>query len=60
MSPNGLLVKNQDFGDLRAKINLMAADSELHARCKQNAKASVKQFEVDKIGRQWLHLMKIE
>lgn len=57
---NGLLVKNQDFDDLRAKINLMAADSELHARCKQNAKASVKQFEIDKIGRQWLHLMKIE
>lgn len=57
---NGLLVKNQDFDDLRVKINLMASDSDLYLRCKQNAKTSVARFEVDKIGKQWLELMKIE
>lgn len=57
---NGLLVKNQDFDDLRVNINLLAADLDLQLRCKQNAKASVMQFDVDKIGKQWLELMKIE
>lgn len=57
---NGLLVKNQDFDDLRAKINLMAADSALYQNCKHNAKASVEQFAVDTIGQQWLDLMKME
>lgn len=57
---NGLLVKNQDFDDLRAKINLMAADPVLYQNCKHNAKASVEQFAVDTIGQQWLDLMKME
>ena len=57
---NGLLVANQDFVQLTDAINLFFEDTELRAYCKQNAKASIKPFEMETIGKQWLELLKIK
>jgi glycosyltransferase involved in cell wall biosynthesis len=57
---NGLLVENQNFDDLKSKMNLFIADSDLYENCKRNTQSSVSQFSTDKIGKQWLDLMKIE
>lgn len=56
---NGLLVENQNFEAFKISINEMALNEELYNNCKANSKASVQQFSIDMIGRQWLELMKI-
>lgn len=57
---NGLLVANQDFSDLRVQMNRISTDEALYNKCKQNALSSVEQFSIDKIGAQWMELMKIK
>lgn len=57
---NGLLVENQNFEDLKNKMNRFASDADLYRSCKEQTLASAEQFSTDKIGKQWLDLMKIE
>ena len=57
---NGLLVANQDFAQLIEVMNLLVEDAEFREHCKQNTKTSVKPFEIETIGKQWLELLKIK
>jgi glycosyltransferase involved in cell wall biosynthesis len=57
---NGLLIDNQNFEAFKFSINEMINSKELYLNCKKNAKASVQQFSIDMIGKQWLELMKIK
>ncbi|ESU22444.1 glycosyltransferase [Flavobacterium enshiense DK69] len=57
---NGLLAENQNFEDLKTKMNLLVNDAGLYQNCKERTLSSVEQFSIDKIGKQWLDLMKIE
>ena len=57
---NGILVENQNFDELTKAMNLMVNNKELYLHCKQNAKSSVQRFSIEKIGNQWLELMKIK
>ena len=57
---NGILVENQNFDELTKAMNLMVNNKELYLHCKQNAKSSVQRFSIEKIGNQWLKLMKIK
>ncbi|TDD96193.1 glycosyltransferase [Flavobacterium cellulosilyticum] len=56
---NGILVENQNFAKLTSAMNLMLQDKILYLHCKQNAKTSVERFSIEKIGNQWLELLKI-
>ena len=56
---NGLLVKNQDIDEMTKAINRMIEDAELYQFCKSNAANSVKKFEIDSIGKDWLKFLKI-
>lgn len=55
---NGLLVENQNFEKLTDAMNQLYLDEELFNHCKSNAKSSVSQFSLDKIGDQWLDFLK--
>ncbi|HSD14561.1 MAG TPA: glycosyltransferase [Flavobacterium sp.] len=57
---NGLLVDNQDFDDLKIKMNRFVSEPDLYQNCKKQTVPSVERFSTDKIGKQWLDLMKIE
>jgi N-acetylgalactosamine-N,N'-diacetylbacillosaminyl-diphospho-undecaprenol 4-alpha-N-acetylgalactosaminyltransferase len=57
---NGLLVENQNFEKLTQAMNLMIEDVALYQTCKQNAVASVQQFSLENIGRQWIEYLKID
>lgn len=57
---NGLLIANQDFDKLKDAINLFFEETKLREYCKQNTKASIKPFEIETIGKQWLELLKIK
>ncbi|MFM9826346.1 glycosyltransferase, partial [Flavobacterium sp.] len=57
---NGILVENQNFDELTLAMNVMIDNKELYLHCKQNAKSSVEKFSIEKIGVQWLELMKIK
>ena len=57
---NGILVENQNFDELAKAMNHMVDNKELYLHCKQNAKSSVQRFSIEKIGNQWLELMKIK
>ena len=57
---NGLLVENQNFEALKDKMNLFVSDSELYQHCKDQTVTAVSKFSIDKIGREWMELMKIE
>jgi hypothetical protein len=41
-------------------MNRFASDADLYRSCKEQTLASAEQFSTDKIGKQWLDLMKIE
>jgi glycosyltransferase involved in cell wall biosynthesis len=56
---NGILVENQNFVALTMAMNLLSNDNELYQLCKQNAVESIQRFSLEKIGAQWLILMKI-
>ena len=57
---NGLLVKNQDFNELKLSMERMVTDNELYQKCKNNAISSVKKFDTETIGKEWLQLLKID
>lgn len=57
---NGILVENQNFDKLTLAMNRMIDNKELYLHCKQNAKSSVERFSIEKIGKQWLELLKIK
>lgn len=57
---NGLLVENQNIEKLTEAMNLFIENEALYNHCKKNAFASIQQFSLDNIGKQWLNLMKIE
>ena len=57
---NGLLVENQNFDALKEKINLFVSDSELYQNCKAQTEEAIRKFSMDKIGKEWMELMKIE
>lgn len=54
---NGLLVENFDEMALANAFNLMVNKPEVYETCKKNAKASVKQFSIEKITEQWRQLI---
>lgn len=55
---NGLLVENQNFDAFTNAMNLLADDENLYSDCKTNAKESVRKFDIEIIGQQWLNLFK--
>jgi glycosyltransferase involved in cell wall biosynthesis len=55
---NGLLIENQNFDKLTEVMNLVVEDGNLYQHCKQNAKASSMQFDLEIIGKQWSELLK--
>jgi N-acetylgalactosamine-N,N'-diacetylbacillosaminyl-diphospho-undecaprenol 4-alpha-N-acetylgalactosaminyltransferase len=55
---NGLLVSNQNFDKLTEAMNVFINDSQLYAYCKQNTEASSKPYDIEKIGKQWIELVK--
>lgn len=57
---NGFLVENQNFEALTSKMNTFAQDEFLYHKCRDNAKASVSQFETNKVAKKWLQLLEDE
>ena len=55
---NGLLVEDQQWDKLIQAMNLLVNDEKLYQRCKQNAKQSVLQFDIERIGEHWLEFLK--
>jgi len=55
---NGLLIENQNEKELIKGMNLLIENNILYNICKKNALQSVKHLDLDKIGQQWLDLMK--
>lgn len=56
---NGLLVENQNINELELAMNRMWNDDVLYEYCKTNAITSVKKFDLETIGNQWLDLMQL-
>ncbi|WP_348824133.1 glycosyltransferase [Flavobacterium aestuarii] len=56
---NGLLVENQNIQKLIEAMNIFVGNEQLYSHCKKNALASIQQFSLESIGKQWLDLMKI-
>ena len=56
---NGLLVKNQDIGEMTKAIDSMINDKILYQTCASNAVSSVDRFNLDLIGNEWLDYLKI-
>lgn len=55
---NGILVENQNWEKLTGAMNVLISDEVLYRHCKQNAFESVQPFLLEKIGQEWLHLLK--
>jgi glycosyltransferase involved in cell wall biosynthesis len=55
---NGLLVENYDTVALANAMNRFMLDKELYLHCKSNARASVKKFSMENIGKQWQAILK--
>jgi N-acetylgalactosamine-N,N'-diacetylbacillosaminyl-diphospho-undecaprenol 4-alpha-N-acetylgalactosaminyltransferase len=55
---NGLLVENKNFEKLTQAMDLFLEDSHLYHNCMENSQASVVQFDIEIIGKQWLDLLK--
>lgn len=55
---NGILVEDQNFDKLTQAMNTMVEDEKFYNYCKANAKASVSQFNMEIIGKQWLEVLK--
>ncbi len=57
---NGILVENQNEEKCTEALNEMILNEKLYYHCKGNAKQSVKQFNIESIGNQWLEMMKFK
>lgn len=55
---NGLLVENQNWEKLIEAMNLLVSDEVLYQHCKENAFKSTQPFLLEKVGQEWLHLLK--
>ena len=55
---NGILVENQNWEKLSEAMNLFVSDSFLYQSCKENTLRSIDAFLLEKIGQEWLHLLK--
>lgn len=55
---NGILVENQNEEKLTEALNEMVLNQNLYYHCKENAKQSTLSFSIEKIGNQWLQMMK--
>lgn len=55
---NGILVENQNWEKLTGAMNVLISDEVLYRHCKQNAFESVQPFLLEKIGQEWLHLLR--
>jgi len=56
---NGILVENQNLEKMIEAMDLFVEDKVLYNYCKKNAKKSIEQFSLDKIGEQWIELMDV-
>ena len=56
---NGLLVENQNFEKLTFAMNLILEDTDLYKTCQSNSIKSIKKFEIENIGNQWLEFLNI-
>lgn len=54
---NGLLVKNQDFTELKVAMDLMTENTVLYNHCKTNAKASIERYKLESIKDDWLSFL---
>ena len=57
-SHNGILVENQNIEMLSEAMNHLIENQKLYQHCKENANASIAQFDIEIIGKQWLELLK--
>lgn len=57
---NGILVENQNVPKLTEAMNLFIEDELVYNYCKKNTLESIQHFSLDRIGKQWLDLMKIK
>lgn len=55
---NGLLVENQNWEKLTEAMNLLISNEVLSQHCKENTFESIQPFLLEKIGQEWLHLLK--
>ena len=51
---NGLLIEDQNFQKLQEALDRLVTDRRLLESFTNNAKASVKRFSLETIGRQWM------
>ena len=56
---NGLLVKNQDIEGMKEAMNRMIHDSNLYESCASKSIASIRRFNLNSIGKDWLDYLKI-
>jgi len=56
---NGLLVENQNIDALANALPVFFTNDALYFKCKNNAKQSVQQFELEEIGKNWVQLLKL-
>ncbi|WP_339893737.1 glycosyltransferase [uncultured Algibacter sp.] len=54
---NGLLVENHNVTVLANAFNRFVEDDSLYSHCKENTKASIKQFSIENIAEEWAHLL---
>jgi glycosyltransferase involved in cell wall biosynthesis len=55
---NGILVENQNWEKLTEAMNLFVSDEILYHNCKGKTLESISPFLLEKIGKEWLHLLK--
>lgn len=57
---NGILVENQNKIMLQQALDRFVNDRELYNHCKRTARESVKIFELEAVGKQWINLMNLK
>lgn len=55
---NGLLIEDQNFKAFQEAMELLVFDHNLRHTLQQNALVSVRKFDLDTIGKQWLNLLR--
>lgn len=55
---NGVLVENQNWEKLSEAMNLFVSNEGLYQNCKNNTFKSIQPFLLEKIGQQWLNLLR--
>jgi len=57
---NGILVENQNWNKLTEAMDLLISDAVLYQHCKENTLESIQPFLLEKIGQEWLYLLKAD